>query len=245
MTTFVCLYLDTENTELQILQITETDFLQNGYHQSDAGDTVQELYHHRLQKSASYTPNSVAGVMGEGASWRTSSLPAAMSTISLSTLASRSSPGSMFRKWETTIESISYVTTKTVEISEYPPAEDDQQFAADYPEMSEYDERSALDIDYLESADKLDHCDSITMENNTTALAFEANIVHLTNSEDTKELSITQAHRMRRLHANRGEYHLSKLYLPSPHPPPPPPPLCSVFPYRSVLDQCLWHNWKF
>lgn len=115
------LHLDTETTELEILRITETDLLRNAYIHSNSVDTFKEVYEYRLRNSASYTPCKAAAFVDDSTVWNASSLRAPMSIVPLGSLAAKRSSGLMFRKWETTIESISYVTTKTVEISEYPP----------------------------------------------------------------------------------------------------------------------------
>ncbi|EDW33140.1 GL24632 [Drosophila persimilis] len=85
-----------------------------------------------LRKSASFSSSSTSTSQSQSQSPASSSLGSATSTMSLrsstplrghqhsaSTRALRSDTINTFQKWETTIESISYVSTKTVSISDF------------------------------------------------------------------------------------------------------------------------------
>lgn len=85
----------------------------------------QEVHKTPLRKSASFSSSATPSQSSPGSS----SLGSATSTMSLrsstplrtasSTRALRSDTINTFQKWETTVESISYVSTKTVSISDF------------------------------------------------------------------------------------------------------------------------------
>ncbi|XP_075160111.1 zormin isoform X6 [Haematobia irritans] len=83
-----------------------------------------ESDHNKLRKSASFSSSSNTSVRGlEGSN----TISTSSSTLSLRSSPLRSSCRTLksgkintFQKWETTVESVSYVTTKTVAIDQYP-----------------------------------------------------------------------------------------------------------------------------
>ncbi|KAH8418273.1 hypothetical protein KR222_011306, partial [Zaprionus bogoriensis] len=110
-----------QGTQTESLLITEED-------EGQEEEAQQEVHKTPLRKSASFSSSSPASSQSPGSS----SLGSTTSTMSLrsstplrtnansnSTRALRSDTINTFQKWETTVESISYVSTKTVSISDF------------------------------------------------------------------------------------------------------------------------------
>ncbi|KAI9588482.1 hypothetical protein GQX74_004327 [Glossina fuscipes] len=134
-----------QGTQTEILQITENEQYTNAHDSTtinglyrqqlskEQESIMQKDHTYKLQKSASFTSSSASSRHSLG-----SSTTGTSSSISLRSSPLRNSNTKTFKsdtkvnsyqKWETTVESISYVTTKTVAISEYPAnSEEDKYF---------------------------------------------------------------------------------------------------------------------
>uniref|UniRef100_A0A1B0GE45 Uncharacterized protein n=1 Tax=Glossina morsitans morsitans TaxID=37546 RepID=A0A1B0GE45_GLOMM len=132
-----------QGTQTEILQITENEHYTNAhdsttinglYRQQSSKEqesSMQKDHTYKLQKSASFTSSSASSrhSLGSSTTGTSSSISLRSSPLRNSTKTFKSDTMSTYQKWETTVESISYVTTKTVAISEYPAkSEEDKYF---------------------------------------------------------------------------------------------------------------------
>ncbi|TMW46703.1 hypothetical protein DOY81_008218, partial [Sarcophaga bullata] len=115
-------------TQTDVLQITEN---QENSHENTNGHVKYHTIErelkspnadpqYKLQKSASFSSSSGNSLASNSLNSGTSSLSLRASPIRSSYRMLKSDKINTFQKWETTVESISYVTTKTVAISEAP-----------------------------------------------------------------------------------------------------------------------------
>ncbi|KNC34154.1 hypothetical protein FF38_07215 [Lucilia cuprina] len=116
-----------QGTQTEVLQITEP--LENGhektnghYYHTIERETVlkRDPQQHKLRKSASFSSSSGNSLASNSMNSHTSSLSLRSSPLRSSHRMLKSDTINTFQKWETTVESISYVTTKTVSISGVP-----------------------------------------------------------------------------------------------------------------------------
>lgn len=143
---FSILFISDQGTQTEILQITEplekkevvveiekatseANGKSNGhyYHTIERESSVlrkEDQQQHKLRKSASFSSSSNSSIKGlvDGSSNTSSgsSLSLRSSPLRSSCRTLKSGKINTFQKWETTVESVSYVTTKTVAINEYP-----------------------------------------------------------------------------------------------------------------------------
>ncbi|XP_046807761.1 uncharacterized protein LOC111679299 isoform X10 [Lucilia cuprina] len=114
-----------QGTQTEVLQITEP--LENGhektnghYYHTIERETAPKPQQHKLRKSASFSSSSGNSLASNSMNSHTSSLSLRSSPLRSSHRMLKSDTINTFQKWETTVESISYVTTKTVSISGVP-----------------------------------------------------------------------------------------------------------------------------
>uniref|UniRef100_A0A1A9W7E4 Uncharacterized protein n=1 Tax=Glossina brevipalpis TaxID=37001 RepID=A0A1A9W7E4_9MUSC len=134
--------INDQGTQTEILQITENEHYTNSdcatidglQRQQSAKEQecfIQKDHIYKLRKSASFTSSSTSSrhSIGSSITGTSSSISLHSSPLRNSTKTFKSDTMNTYQKWETTVESISYVTTKTVAISEYPAKNEDKYFS--------------------------------------------------------------------------------------------------------------------